>query len=188
VNEGHMEFCTSPDWQRILEDLILPGALERVDLGARVIEVGPGPGFTTDVLCRSSDHVTAVEIDPKLADQLRERTDDARVHVLVGDARSTGLPSGSFTGAASFHMLHHIASDQDQDAVFRELQRLLEPGGRIVLADGFDSEEVRTFHEGDTYNPIDPALLPRRLADSGFSSIDIVTHDWGWYCWAESSD
>jgi hypothetical protein len=45
MNKGHMEFCTSADWQEILEKLILPGAIDRVDLGPRVVEIGPGPGF-----------------------------------------------------------------------------------------------------------------------------------------------
>jgi 16S rRNA A1518/A1519 N6-dimethyltransferase RsmA/KsgA/DIM1 with predicted DNA glycosylase/AP lyase activity len=47
--------------------------------------------------------VTAIEIDPALIDQLRTRLVDTNVEIILGDARATGLPSGSFTGAASFH-------------------------------------------------------------------------------------
>ena len=65
------------------------------------------------------------------------------MEIILGDARATGLPSGSFTGAASFHMLHHVPTDADQDAVFDELLRLVQPGGWALLADGFDSDEVR---------------------------------------------
>lgn len=182
MNQGHMEFCTSADWQRILEDLILPGALEDADLGPRVVEVGPGPGFTTDVLRRAAEQVTAVEIDPTLADQLRSRLAGTNVEVVAGDARATDLPGASFSGAASFHMLHHVPTDHDQDAVFAELRRLLEPGGRLLVADGFDSDAVRQFHEGDDYNPIDPESLPGRLATAGFDTVEIRTHELGWYC------
>jgi SAM-dependent methyltransferase len=179
-----MRFCTSADWQKMLEELILPGALNRVDLGPRVVEVGPGPGFTTDVLCRTADHVTAVEIDPALAEQLRDRVDGSHVTVIVGDARATGLDRSSQTGAASFHMLHHVATDIDQDRVFEELFRVLTPGGVLLLADAFRSEEVRAFHEGDTYNPIDPATLPARLTGIGFVDIATEDHQLGWYCCA----
>jgi len=184
MNEGHMQFCTSEDWRQILENDILPDALGRVALGARVIEVGPGPGFTTDVLLRSASHVTAVEIDPVLARQLRDRLGDANVDVVVGDARRTGLPDGSFTGAASFNMFHHIPTDDDQDGVFAELARLLTPGGVMVVTDGFDSEEVRLFHEGDTYNPIRPDTLPARLGAAGFVDVDVTAHELGWICTA----
>ena len=182
MNEGHMEFCTSAAWRDLLEESILPGAFDGVDLGPRIVEVGPGPGFTTDVLLRSGASVTAVEIDPTLADQLRERVAGERVTVIVGDARSTGLPRGAFTGAASFHMLHHVATDADQDAIFAELFALLGPGGRLLVADGFDSEGVRQFHVDDVYNPIDPHSLESRLSVAGFAEVTVSEHELGWYC------
>jgi ubiquinone/menaquinone biosynthesis C-methylase UbiE len=177
-----MEFCTSVAWRDLLEEAILPGALDGAGLGSRIVEVGPGPGFTTDILCRTGASVTAVEIDPTLADQLRERMAGQPVEVIVGDARETGLPGDSFTGAASFHMLHHVAIDDDQDAIFAELFRILTPGGRIVVADGFDSEGVRQFHIDDVYNPIDPESLPTRLGAVGFAEIAVAEHELGWYC------
>ncbi len=177
-----MEFCTSPDWQQLLETEILPGALAGVDLGPRVVEVGPGPGFTTDVLRRAAERVVAVEIDRALADQLAGRLEGTNVTLLVGDARDTGLPGASFTGAASFNMLHHVPTDEDQDAVFAELRRLLLPGGRLVLTDGMDSEGVRRFHVGDTYHPVDPTALPGRLRAAGFEDVVVGTGDLGWRC------
>jgi SAM-dependent methyltransferase len=182
VNQGHMEFCTSTAWQEILGERILPGALARVDLGPEVIEIGPGPGFTTEVLLTTSEHVTAVEIDPLLVSQLRDRLSGANVDVIVGDARETELAPASFSGAASFHMLHHIATDEDQDRIFTELRRVLRPGGVVLLADGYDAEEVRKFHEGDTYNPIDTGSLPERLTRAGFAEIEVERHELGWYC------
>ncbi len=184
MNDAHMEFCTSAAWQEILEDQILPGALGRVDLGPRVVEVGPGPGFTTDVLRRAADQVSAVEIDPTLAGQLQARLAGTNVEVIVGDARATSLESSAYSGAASFHMFHHIPTDEDQDQVFAELFRLLRPGGALLLADGFDNEGVREFHRGDTYNPIDPDRLVDRLGAAGFTDVEVEGHDLGWFCTA----
>ncbi len=182
MNQAHMEFCTSDDWRVILQELILPGALAGVDLGPRIVEVGPGPGFTTDILRQAAQHVTAVEIDSLLADSLRARLRGSNVDVIVGDAKATGLEAGSQTGAASFHMLHHIPTDGDQDQVFSELFRLLCPKGNLLIADGFESEEVRSFHEGDIYNPVDLTTLPGRLERAGFVEIELEHHDLGWYC------
>jgi hypothetical protein len=50
VNKAHLEFCSSPAWARLVEDELLPWVLEGCDLGDDLLEVGPGPGLTTDVL------------------------------------------------------------------------------------------------------------------------------------------
>ena len=54
------------------------------------------------------------------------------------------------------------------------------------MADGFDSDEVRQFHEDDIYNPIDPSALPARPGQAGYVNIEIEHHDLGWYCVAEA--
>lgn len=179
-----MEFCSGPEWRAMLEDEILPRALGPTDLGDRVVEVGPGAGFTTEALRRSAAHVTAVELDPALAARLRRNLEDPRVTVLEADARHTGLPPGSFTGAASFNMLHHVPTDEDQDLVFVELGRLLGPGGRLALVDGMPREGVDAFHEGDVYHPVDPDRLPERLGTAGFTDVRTEPGGFVWYCWA----
>jgi SAM-dependent methyltransferase len=181
-----MEFCTSKDWKEILEKLILPGAFRGVDLGPTVVEIGPGPGFTTEVLLRSAAHVRAVEIDPDLAHQLEERLPGTNLDVVLGDARHLPFPSASATGAASFHMLHHVPSDADQDRIFAELHRVLRPGGTLLLADSFGSNDLEEFHAGDVYNPIDIDTLSARLADIGYIAIQVTAHDLGWYCTAST--
>jgi len=46
------EFLASPDWARMLETDLLPWLGRVADLGDDVLEVGPGPGLTTDKLRR----------------------------------------------------------------------------------------------------------------------------------------
>ena len=50
------------------------------------IEIGPGPGFTTEVLRTMTARLTAVEIDEGLAASLTERLAGGNVDVVVGDA------------------------------------------------------------------------------------------------------
>lgn len=180
MNEGHLQFCASGEWRQLIEETILPEALAGIDLGPDVVEVGPGPGLTTDVLRRLADHVTAVEFDPDLAGALARRLAGSNVKVVRGDATALELSDDSFTGAASFHMLHHIPSREDQDRVFSELCRVLRPGGHMVAADGIWSEETDLFHEGDVFNPIDPDTLETRLGSAGFGAIEVRTYDLGW--------
>jgi ubiquinone/menaquinone biosynthesis C-methylase UbiE len=159
MNADHLQICASPEWRQIVEEKILPEALRDVDIGPDVIEIGPGPGFTTDVLRSISKRLTAVELDPELASSLQARMVGSNVTVARGDAAALEFPSDSFTGAASFHMLHHIETHEAQDAVLAELARVLKPGGALAAADGVENEGSRAFHEGDTYNPIDPDRL-----------------------------
>jgi len=54
VNKAHLEFCSSPEWARLVEDELLPWVLDGYQLGDDLLEVGPGPGLTTDVLRRQA--------------------------------------------------------------------------------------------------------------------------------------
>ena len=187
MNEAHLEFCASPAWREMVEQLILPEALGDLDLGNDVIEVGPGPGFTTDVLRTRTDRLTAVEIDPTLADALAARLAGSNVEVICGDATALDLPTGRFTGATSFNMLHHVPGADAQDRLLAELARVLREGGLFVAADSVPSDDLRAFHDGDTYNPIDPAGLPTRLATNGFTAINVRAYDLGWIATARAS-
>jgi SAM-dependent methyltransferase len=187
MNPGHMEFCASEDWRRLVEDTILPTALREVALGDDVLEIGPGPGFTTDVLRTGTARLTAVEIDEGLATRLAERLAGGNVDVVLGDAAALDFPDDRFSGAASFHMLHHIAPATLQDTVFAELARVLVPGGCLVAADGVYSEGSAVFHENDTYNPIEPDDLVARLGRAGFTAIDVNLHELGWVCTARAA-
>ncbi len=187
MNPGHMEYCASDHWRQLVYDTILPVALHDVELGDAAIEIGPGPGFTTDILRTKTAHLTAVELDEGLAAALARRMAGGNVEVVVGDATALDFAPGRFTGAASFHMLHHIAPAEAQDRVFAELVRVLEPGGALVAADGIYSEGSARFHEDDTYNPIDPEELESRLTAAGFGSVQVRTYDLGWVCTARAA-
>ena len=184
MNQAHMEYCASDDWRQLVHETILPVALRDVELGDAAIEIGPGPGFTTDILRTKTAHLTAVELDEDLAASLARRMAGSNVDVVVGDATALDFASGRFTGAASFHMLHHIAPAEAQDRALAELARVLAPGGTLVAADGVYSEGSALFHEDDTYNPIDPGDLEPRLAAAGFGSVVVRTYDLGWVCTA----
>jgi SAM-dependent methyltransferase len=184
MNSAHMEYCASEDWRRLVHDTILPVALAHVELGDAAIEIGPGPGFTTDILRTKTAHLTAVELDESLAASLAQRMAGGNVDVVVGDATALDFDPDRFTGGASFHMLHHIAPAEAQDRVFAELARVLAPGSSLVAADGIYSEGSAVFHQDDTYNPIDPDELEPRLTAAGFRSVQVRTYDLGWVCTA----
>ena len=171
MNQTHLDFCSSDEWAEALERWILPGALTGVDLGADVLEVGPGPGRTTDLLRLMVPYLTAVEIDPKLAAALTRRLAGTNVEVVEGDATNLPFPGGRFSGAVSFIMLHHLPTAAQQDVLFAEVARVLQPGGIFAGVDSLDSPAFRDMHVDDICNPVDPATLGDRLTAAGFTVI-----------------
>ena len=129
MNKAHLEFCSSPEWARLVEDELLPWVLDGRELGDDLLEVGPGPGLTTDVLRRRAARVTAVELDLALAEKLGSRLAGSNVRVIAGDVTRLPFPAGRFSAAACLTMLHHIPSPALQDAALAELARVLRPGG-----------------------------------------------------------
>jgi ubiquinone/menaquinone biosynthesis C-methylase UbiE len=174
VNKAH-EMCGSDEWRQAMRDVILPWALNGTDLGDDVLEVGPGYGATTDVLSRAVPRLTSVEIDDDLAAMLTDRFADVpTVEIVNGDATSLSYPDDRFSGAACFTMLHHVPTVALQDRLFAEVARVLRPGAALVASDSLASDELAAHHEGDTYNPVEPAALLTRLQTLGFASMTVT--------------
>lgn len=178
MNETHLKLCSSAEWAETVERWIIPWVLDSVDLGDDVIEVGPGPGLTTDVLRTKVRRLTAVEIHDDLAAELARRYAGTNVEVLHTDATRTSLPDNRFSGAVCLTMLHHLPSAERQDALFVELCRVLRPAGILVGQDSLASDELRLLHVDDTYVPIDPATLGQRLEAGGFTDVRVDTNEY----------
>lgn len=167
MNRFHNWYCRSAWWRNTVEQRI-PWALNGVELGANVLELGPGPGLTTDFLRGRVETLTAVEIDPRLAKALRSRLAGTNVEVVMGDASALPFSNQQFSGGVSFTMLHHVPSRNLQDQLLREVWRVLKPGGIFAGADSRLSVRMRLIHLGDTLVPIDPRTLGSRLEAAGF--------------------
>ena len=72
-------------------------------------------------------------------------------------------------------MLHHALSVELQDQVFTEITRVLRPSGWLFGEDPLDSAFARLHHIGDTFVPLDPETLERRLEVAGLSNVGIQT-------------
>ena len=180
MNKSH-EMCGSDEWRAVVRDAILPWAIGDIDLGDDVLEVGPGYGATTDVLGAAVRTLTAVEIDPELVAILTDRfAKSGGVRIVLGDATALDFEGGRFSAAASFTMLHHVATAELQDRVFTEIGRVLRSGAPFVAGDSLGSPELQALHDGDTYNPVNPGELSDRLEAAGFTAVEVKTNPFGW--------
>jgi ubiquinone/menaquinone biosynthesis C-methylase UbiE len=101
--------------------------------GARVLEVGCGPGHLSIRLARQHGlEVTGLDLDPAMIQRARTNVDrlgdgdERRPSFLVGDVASLAFPDGSFDRVVSTLSMHHWA---DPAAGLAEIGRVLRPGG-----------------------------------------------------------
>ncbi len=173
MNRIHRWLCSSASWRRQLEENVMPWVLDGVDLGTGVLEVGPGPGLTTDILRPRIARLTALEIDSALALSLAARMRGSNVTVIQGDATKMPFPDAEFTGAVCCTMLHHVPSPALQDKLLHEVFRVLMPGAMFAGVDGRSSLYMRLIHVYDTLVPIEPSTFQARLQTAGFEKIFI---------------
>ena len=173
MNRFHRWFCRTSIWKKALANEIIPWALNDVELGDDVLEVGPGPGMTTDILRERTPRLTSIEIDPRLAVALRERLQGANVIVVEGDATAMPFADGSFSGAVSFTMLHHVPSPALQDRLLAEVYRVLKPGGVFAGSDSRWSVGFHLIHLWDTMVVVEPESFAARLAAAGFTDVSV---------------
>jgi SAM-dependent methyltransferase len=172
MNWFHRQVCRSGRWRRRVRGL-LPWALQGVELGDDVLEIGPGPGVTTDLLRGRTRRLTALEVDAEIAAALEKRLDGSGAHVVHGDGAAMPFADGAFSGVVAFTMLHHVPSAAMQDRLLAEARRVLRPGGVFAGFDGTDSFLFRLIHLGDTYTPVDPDTFGRRLEAAGFAEVAV---------------
>ena len=172
MNRLHRWYCRSGAWAATVRDE-LPWVLRGVELGDDVLEVGPGPGLTTDLLRQRAPRVTAIEIDPRLAGALRQRTLGQGVDVVTGDATAMPFQAARFSAVVSFTMLHHVSSPESQDRLLAEACRVLRPGGVFAGSDSTASFLFRLAHLGDTMILVDPDRLASRLQTAGFTDAQV---------------
>jgi SAM-dependent methyltransferase len=158
MNSNHEKLCPSPEWAAHLQADVLPAVTAGVDLGQKMLEIGPGPGAATDWLRHKVDRLIA----------------GTNVVVRVGDATRLPDPDESFDSVGTFTMLHHIPTVALQNKLLAQAFRVLRPGGTLVCSDSLASNDLHHFHEGDTYNPVEPSSLLGRLQTIGFGRITIM--------------
>ena len=131
MNLAHRWLCRSAYWRNAVETYIFPWVLDGLDIGANVLEVGPGPGVTTDLLRERVECLTCVEIDRAFADSLSRRMSGHNVTVVQQDATAMSFLDATFDAALSFTMLHHVPSEAMQNRLLAEVARVLRPRRRF---------------------------------------------------------
>jgi SAM-dependent methyltransferase len=140
-------------WRRWLDPLALERMLEEMSLqvferlrlapGMKVLDLGCGLGAPARTLVsRHAVALTAVTLVPWQIEKARALTAAAAagapgtVEWILGDYTALDLPAGAYDAAFSIEASCH-APGAAKEPFVAECARLLRPGGRLVVADGF---------------------------------------------------
>ena len=102
--------------------------------GARVLDLGCGPGVMTRHLARLGYSGVGLDASrPMIEDCTKSAEDEGISHSWsyhLGDVESLPFPDDSFDGAICMGVIDYLSSD---DKLLSEAARVLKPGGRFVL-------------------------------------------------------
>ena len=153
---------------------VAPWALDGVSLGERTLEIGPGPGFTSEAVRPLTPDLVCAELDARLARELAGRLGNPHARVLRAHASALPLRDGAFDSVVAFTMLHHVTPESAQDALFAEAARVLRPGGVFAGVDSLNSAVFRLLHWRDPMVIVPPDGLLERLQRAGFARAEIT--------------
>lgn len=153
-------------------------AAEYLDVGPddAVIDVACGSGVFLD---RHAGHVQSVagidvsEIQVDLARRrLRDRISSGSAEIVHGNATALPWDDNTFTAATCLGSLEFFP---DPAAALREMQRVLRPGGRVVLTYGIDDTDEDCVNETKRWGLPHPSEAEARklVEDAGFSLVSI---------------
>ena len=115
--------------------------------GARVLEVGCGPGHLSVRLARQGFEVTGLDLDPAMIARTQANADrlgsagQRRPSFVVGDVAALAFPDESCDLVVSTLSMHHWA---DPTAGLAEIGRVLSPGAGLGLPAQRPATPVRT--------------------------------------------
>lgn len=104
--------------------------------GMEVLELGPGPGYYTSTIARrvAPGTVHAVDLQQEMLDHLARRTRASgvdNVRTYCADAGTLPFADNSMDLIWALYMLEEVP---DLEAVAREMNRVLRPGGHVAIA------------------------------------------------------
>ena len=101
-----------------------------------VCDMGCGPGHVARHLRDSGTTVFGLDFSPRMLEQARQLNPD--ISFLEANMMALDLQDGRLAGIAAFYAVVNIPKES-LTVVFREMERVLQPGGLLLVA----------FHTGD---------------------------------------
>jgi ubiquinone/menaquinone biosynthesis C-methylase UbiE len=127
-----------------------------------LLDLGSGVGTWSELMATAFEaSVWGVEPSERMRAVAEREHAHPRVRYLAGSGEAIPLPDGSCSAALLSYVLHHLS---DRDACARELERVLRPGGIVILRSALRESlpAVPFFEWFPTALALDEGRMPAR--------------------------
>jgi SAM-dependent methyltransferase len=190
-------------WSRCADDYIetfagitgetVPLLLQSAKIGAgsQVLEIGSGPGHVADMMVQAGASVTGVDFSSNMVGVAQNRFPD--ITFRQADAEQLPFDAESFDAVVANFVIHHLARPE---TVFREINRVLKPGGRFAFAVWGAPEEqssigaffgaVVAHHDlaelphGPLFGVTERSVYEPLLTQAGLQDCELSIHEVTW--------
>ena len=100
---------------------------------AHCVEIGCGAGRITKYLAGAFDRVSALDVSEDQIEYARSHIDRSNVDYFKVNGTDIPLEAASATAVFSVHVFQHFDSEKEAAKVFREIHRVLNPGGTLMI-------------------------------------------------------
>lgn len=155
-----------------------------IDPSARILDFGVGYGWIIPLLLEKNPGLDYTGVDFSAVSIEKLRTQYPALTFMQGDTKA--LPAGSFDYCLALEVFEHI-EPKNVLGVYKELNRLLKPGGHVVISVPAWEDLVTMCHICSACGSLQsnvghirsytPELLSAELALSGFQVVDTRVTD-----------
>jgi ubiquinone/menaquinone biosynthesis C-methylase UbiE len=151
------------------------------DRSLRLLDIGCGTGTFVAMLGQTNLPVHPMGLDMaermcRLAHEKAAQVNLAdRVHFITGDSEHLPFPNNSFDVVTCSNSFHHYPH---QNTVLGEIRRILRPGGRVMVLDGFRDNvigwlifDVVVAHAEKSVHHCSAREMWESLRDQGYADI-----------------
>jgi len=153
-------------------------ALAQLKPGETVLDVGCGTGAITRLAKKqvgASGRVVGLDASPEMIEAAREKAAKAKLDIdfRLEPIERMSFPDASFDVVLSSFMIHHLPGDLKRLGLL-EVRRVLKPGGRLLIAEFFNSAEPKWWQAllpMHAQMGLPPEFLPNLLRELGFTDL-----------------
>ena len=179
VADGYARHLFSELDNKPLDRELLTHFAARVKGKGAVCDMGCGPGHIAHFLHDAGTNVFGLDLSPRMIEEARHL--NPGISFRQGNMLALDLPGASLAGIAAFYAIVNLPRES-LPQVFREMARVLQPGGLLLLGFHIGNE---TLHRDDwwerpinmDFHFLNPQNVQRELEGVGLAVEELVERE-----------
>ena len=157
----------------VREKAILESAVGK---GCRILDMGAGTGFITEGLIDMPVSVVAIDRSQEMINIMKDKfCGKSNISYIKADSDMIPLPDSSIDIAFANMFLHHV---EDPAFVIRELYRVLDQGGKLIITDlDAHANEFLVKEQYDRWMGFRREDIERWFEEAGLGNVKVIPID-----------